>query len=91
MISSVQWSNATSDLPGIGAAMRHIVIPAGTVAGRHDHDHEQFLFVASGSGVLECEGGPIALVAGVALHLPAGSWHGATFTTDTVLIEFNVT
>lgn len=91
MISAVQWANVTAELPGAGAAMRQIVIPAGTVAGRHDHDHEQFLFVASGSGILECEGGPITLAPGVALHLPAGSWHGATFTTDTVLIEFNVT
>ncbi len=90
MITSVRWSAVSADLPGTGATMRHVVIPAGTMAKRHDHAHEQFLFVASGSGVLECEGGPITLAPGVALHLPAGSWHGATFIADTVLIEFNL-
>ena len=90
MINSIQWHTATAILPGTGGAMRHVAIPAGTIADRHEHKHEQFLFVASGGGQLECEGGPIVLAPGVALHLPAGSWHGATFTSDTVLIEFNV-
>lgn len=91
MITSVQWGVGTEALVGVGATFRHIAILAGTVAKRHHHDHEQFLFVASGTGTLDSEGGPIVLAPGVALHLPAGSWHGAVFATDTVLIEVNVT
>lgn len=90
MINSVQWQSTTASMPGTGATLRHVMIPAGTVAARHHHDHEQFLFVASGGGTLQCEAGPIVMVPGVALHLPAGDWHGATFDVDTVLIEVNL-
>ena len=90
MITSVQWQSTTASLSGTGATLRQVAIPAGTIAARHHHDNEQFLFVASGGGVLQCEAGPIVLAPGVALHLPAGDWHGATFDVDTVLIEVNL-
>ena len=91
MITSAQWQSTTASLSGTGAILRHIVIPACTVAARHHHDNEQFLFVASGGGTLECEAGPLVLAPGVALHLPAGDWHSAAFDVDTVLIEVNLT
>ena len=91
MITAAQWAPAEkAELPGLGGVMRHVAVKAGHVAARHHHDHEQFLFVASGSGRLECEAGSIPLHPGVALHLPAGDWHSAEFTADTVLIEFNL-
>ena len=90
MITSVRFQSTTASMPGTDATLRHVAIPAGTVAPRHHHDHEQFLFVASGGGTLQCEAGPIVMVPGVALHLPAGDWHGATFDVDTVLIEVNL-
>ncbi len=91
MIVAAAWEpSKTAELPGRGATMRHIAIKAGHVATRHHHDHEQFLFVASGGGRLECEAGAISLVPGTALHLPAGDWHSAEFTADTVLIELNL-
>jgi len=92
-ITAVRWAPdgpARSELPGVGAAMRHVVIAAGHVAGRHHHGHEQFLFVVSGGGRLQYEEGSIELAPGTALHLPTGAWHSAEFTADTVLIEVNL-
>ena len=54
------------------------------------HDHEQFVQVVSGSGVLETEQGRTPFSAGHVFHFPAGAWHAATFETETVLIETNL-
>ncbi len=80
-----------SVLDGAGATLRHVSIQAGTVASRHDHPFEQFLYVASGGGTLHCDAGPISLAPGVSLHLEPGAWHSAVFDQDTVLIEINLT
>ncbi len=77
-------------LAGSGATMRQVVIKAGHVSARHHHDHEQFLFIASGGGQLECAAGEIALEPGTMLQLEAGAWHSAVFTRETVLIEINL-
>ncbi len=91
MITAVAWDAFTQgSLPGRGATLRQVAIPAGRVAARHHHDHEQFLFVASGQGTLRSEAGTIPLTPGTALHLPAGDWHEADFASDTVLIELNL-
>ncbi len=91
MITSARWeAGKTSEIPGQGATLRHVAVKAGHVAQRHHHDHEQFLFVASGHGRLQCEVGTIPLEPGTALHLPAGAWHSAEFMADTVLIETNL-
>jgi len=91
MITAAVWaSSEKAELQGRGATMRHVAIKAGHVATRHHHDHEQFLFVASGAGLLACEAGAIPLIPGTALHLPAGDWHSAEFTADTILIELNL-
>ena len=91
MITAAAWNPAEkAELPGAGGTMRHIAVKAGHTALKHHHDHEQFLFVASGHGRLECEQGSIPLAPGTALHLPAGAWHSAEFMADTVLIEFNL-
>lgn len=91
-ITAVQWppSGATPGLAGTGATLRPMSIKAGHVASRHHHDFEQFLFVASGGGTLQCEAGPISLQPGTALHLPTGAWHSAVFDADTLLIELNL-
>ena len=78
------------EILGAGAALKQVSIPAGTVAGRHEHPFEQFIQVISGSGELECEAGRVKLAPGTVVHLPAGSWHGAVFETDTVLVEVNL-
>lgn len=91
MITSVSWdATKTAALPGTGATMRHVAVKAGHVAQRHHHDYEQFFYVAAGHGRLECEAGSVALEPGTAVHLPAGAWHSAEFTADTVLIEANM-
>ena len=91
MITASTWDPAEkAELSGQGGTMRHVAIKAGHIATRHQHDHEQFLFVAAGHGRLECEAGSIPLLPGTALHLPAGDWHSAEFTADTVLIESNL-
>ena len=91
MITATIWNPAEkAELPGEGATMRHVVVKAGHVATKHHHDHEQFLYVASGHGRLLCEEGSVALEPGTALHLPPGAWHSAEFTADTVLIEVNL-
>ncbi len=91
MITTAVWSpTERAELPGAGATMRHVAIKAGHTATKHHHDHEQFLYVASGHGRLECAEGSVALTPGTALHLPAGAWHSAEFMADTVLIEVNL-
>lgn len=91
-ITATQWlpEAATPSLEGACATMRPVSIKAGRVAARHHHDFEQFLFVASGGGTLQCEAGSIRLQPGTALHLPPGAWHSAVFDTDTLLIELNL-
>lgn len=81
---------ARKEIAGAGATLKHVDIPAGTEAGRHDHPFEQFIQVISGSGELQCAAGNVPLAPGVVIHLPAGSWHSAVFETDTVLVEVNL-
>ncbi len=92
-ITTAEWSFSGSsqpELPGVNGAMRYVPIKAGHIAARHHHDFEQFLFVVSGGGRLECEQGAIPLAPGTALHLEPGAWHSAEFMADTVLIEVNL-
>lgn len=65
-------------------------VPAGTKAPRHSHLHEQFVQVASGSGVLETEQGSHPFGPGSVFHFPAETWHAAVFDSETVLIETNL-
>ena len=83
-------SAGPAELAGAGATLRRVAVKAGHAATRHHHGFEQFLFVASGRGRLECEAGGIALEPGTALRLEPGAWHSAEFTADTVLIEVNL-
>jgi quercetin dioxygenase-like cupin family protein len=77
-------------IPGAGASLVRVVVPAGVSAPRHSHEHEQFVQVVLGSGVLETEQGSKPFSAGSVFHFPAGAWHAATFETETVLIETNL-
>ena len=77
-------------IDGAGAGLVRIVVPAGTRAPRHSHDHEQFVQVISGSGTLETEQGRVGFTAGSVFHFPPGAWHAAEFETETVLVETNV-
>jgi len=81
---------AVPPLMGDGATLRQVQIAAGRVATSHSHDHEQFLLVTAGSGILHCAAGEVVLAPGVVVHLPAGAWHSANFASDTVLIEVNL-
>ena len=83
-------ADARAELPGAGGLLKQVAVKAGHVAGRHHHDFEQFLFVLSGAGLLQCEQGPITLEPGIALRLEPGAWHSAEFTADTVLLECNL-
>ena len=67
-----------------------VVVPAGVSAPAHSHDHEQFVQVLSGSGILETEQGRAPFSGGSVFHFPAGAWHAAAFETETVLIETNL-
>ncbi len=81
---------AAPPLPGAGATLRQVQVPAGHVANRHTHAHEQFLLVTAGSGLLQCEAGEVALAPGTVIRLAAGAWHSATFHEATVLVEVNL-
>ncbi len=87
-----QFEPGVAALPvmGAGATLRQVQVPAGHVAKRHSHAHEQFLLVTAGSGALQCEAGEISLEPGAVIRLAAGAWHSATFTSATVLIEVNL-
>jgi quercetin dioxygenase-like cupin family protein len=90
-VDVAQWdAGAAAELPGVGATMRQVFVPAGRVAARHSHPHEQFLRVVSGAAVLECAAGRVELRAGTAIRFAPGAWHSAVFSEDTVLMEFNV-
>lgn len=77
-------------IPGEGASLKRVEIPAGTVAGRHSHPHEQFVLVLSGTGLLSCGAGEVALRPGTVIRFPRDAWHTARFDTATVLVEVNL-
>lgn len=77
-------------LGGVGASLVRVEIQAGTKAGRHSHDYEQFVQVVSGTGTLETDAGRQPFRAGSLFHFPAGTWHAAEFDEDTVLVETNL-
>ena len=77
-------------IPGTGASLVRVVVPAGVAAARHSHDHEQFVQILAGSGILDTEQGRKPFAAGSVFHFPAGTWHAAAFETETVLIETNL-
>ena len=81
---------AKRSLPGSGAALVRVAVPAGTEAPRHSHDHEQFVQVIEGRGSLETGQGRVPFGPGSLFHFPAGTWHSAVFETDTVLVETNL-
>ena len=87
---SVAGGVAKSTIPGAGASLVRVVVPAGISAPRHSHDHEQFVQVISGSGTLETEQGRKPFSAGCVFHFPPGAWHSATFEAETVLVETNL-
>jgi len=76
-------------IAGSGGDLKRVMVKAGTVAGRHAHDFEQFFLVQEGTGVLTCADGEIALKPGVVVHFEPDAWHSAVFDTDTVLVEVN--
>lgn len=77
-------------LEGAGASLVRVTIAAGTSAGRHSHDFEQFVQVISGRGVLETAEGAAAFDAGHLFHFKPGTWHAARFDEETVLVETNL-
>jgi quercetin dioxygenase-like cupin family protein len=77
-------------LAGLGVSLTMVRVPAGTEAPRHNHPHEQFVQVISGSGVLETEQGAFPFAAGSVFQFPRHEWHAARFDTDTVLVETNL-
>ncbi len=78
------------EVPGNGATLRRIAVPAGTRAPRHAHDHEQFLLVLEGRLLLETEAGTATLSPGTVVRFDPDAWHAATFPVDTVLVEVNL-
>jgi quercetin dioxygenase-like cupin family protein len=88
-----QWTlsgPAPAPLDGVGASIRQVHIPAGTVGTKHSHSHEQFFRVLSGAGQLACEVGSVPLVPGTVVRFAPGAWHQAAFSEDTVLLEVNL-
>ena len=96
----VDWSELGGELapngvsrrriPGAGAELVRVEIPAGVNAPRHSHEHEQFVQVLSGVGVIETEAGRREFGPGSVFHFPPGVWHTAEIAADTVLIETNL-
>ena len=57
-------------------------IPAGTVAGIHQHPHEEVNYVVSGVMDFMCDGQVTTLRAGQAIRIPPGQHHNITCHTD---------
>lgn len=77
-------------IPGAGASLVMVRVPAGTVGDRHSHPHEQFVQVISGSGTIETEDGVTRFGGGSVFHFPKNTWHRAEFDAETVLVETNL-
>lgn len=77
-------------IDGAGVTLVMVHVAAGLSAPRHEHRHEQFVQVVSGSGTLETEHGRRDFAAGSVFHFPANTWHAAQFDSETVLIESNL-
>lgn len=77
-------------IPGKGATLVRVEIPAGFKGSRHSHPHEQFVEVLAGTGTLESEAGTIKFGPGSNFHFPKDAWHAASFDTATVLVEINL-
>ena len=75
---------------GEGASVKQVEVPAGAVAERHSHDHEQVVVVLEGSGRLECDAGSVDLRPGTVIHFAPHAWHSTVFDTRTVLMEVNL-
>ncbi len=76
-------------IPGRGGDLKRVMVKAGRIADRHEHDFEQFFLVQVGTGTLTCAHGDIELKPGVVIHFEPNAWHSAVFAADTVLIEVN--
>jgi quercetin dioxygenase-like cupin family protein len=76
-------------IPGQAGDLKRVAVKAGTIAAQHEHDFEQFFFVAEGTGTLTCAEGEIPLRPGTVIHFDPNAWHHAVFETDTVLFEVN--
>jgi quercetin dioxygenase-like cupin family protein len=76
-------------IPGKAGDLKRVIVPAGTVAERHEHDFEQFFYVQSGTGMLHTAAGDWPLAPGTVVHFEPHAWHSAVFDTETVLIEVN--
>jgi quercetin dioxygenase-like cupin family protein len=76
-------------ITGHAGNLKRVAVKAGTVAGRHSHDFEQFFMVLEGTGTLTCADGDITLHPGLVIHFDVDTWHSAVFETDTVLVEVN--
>ena len=74
---------------GRAGDLKRVIVKAGTISARHEHDFEQFFLVQEGTGTLTCAAGMIPLEPGVIILFEPNAWHGAVFDTDTVLIEVN--
>ncbi len=74
-------------LAGAGMDLTLVQIAAGIAAPRHSHDHEQFVQVITGTGMLETAAGRQRFGPGCLFHFPKGTWHAAEFETDTTLVE----
>lgn len=77
-------------IPGQGADLTRIEIPAGTRGARHSHAFEQFNLVEKGRLQLTTEEGTRLVVAGQVFRFAPDSWHQALFEEDTVLLEINL-
>jgi len=87
---SVPEAEGKRVLPGAGADLVSVRIPAGFKGQRHSHPHEQFVQVISGAGTLWTEQGEQPFGPGSVFHFPAGADHRAEFTADTLLVETNL-
>ena len=78
------------EIPGAGASLVTVRVPAGFRGEKHSHPHEQFVQVISGSGTIETEDGAARFGGGSVFHFPKDAWHRAEFDTETVLVETNL-
>ena len=77
-------------IEGEGVTLVMVQVAAGIAAPPHEHGHEQFVQVVSGSGTLETAQGRQAFGPGSVFHFPPNTRHAARFETATILIESNL-
>jgi mannose-6-phosphate isomerase-like protein (cupin superfamily) len=83
----IHYNGPTDQLRGMCAGMATLD-PGASPHPPHRHPEEEILIVASGTGIIECDGKVIAVGPGAMMYCPADMLHGITNTGSTPMVFY---